>query len=142
VDGPDALVGAALERLELICDTYLSVATPVQIAAPRLMEQGADVRQRILDRVRTNFDTLRALSARYPSVEVLHGDAGWSAVLRVPSAGTEEDLVLELLERDEVLIHPGFFFDFAHESFLVASLLPEPSVFREGMRRVLERAHM
>jgi aspartate/methionine/tyrosine aminotransferase len=139
VAGPDALVRGALDRLELICDTYLSVATPVQAAAPRLIEDGAPVRQRILERVRTNYESLRALSAAYPSVEVLHGDAGWSAVLRVASIRSEEDLVLDLVERDGVLVHPGFFFDFPHESFLVASLLPEPPVFLDGIRRIMER---
>jgi len=142
VDGPDALVRGAVDRLELICDTYLSVATPVQAAAPRLIDEGAAVRQRILERVRTNYESLRALSAAYPSVELLHGDAGWSAVLRVASTRSEEDLALELLEQDGVLVHPGFFFDFPHESFLVASLLPEPPVFFEAIRRVLERVHV
>jgi alanine-synthesizing transaminase len=142
VNGPDALVRGALDRLELICDTYLSVATPVQAAAPRLIEEGASVRQRIVERVRTNFESLRALSAAHPSVELLRGDAGWSAVLRVPSTRSEEDLVLELLEQDGVLVHPGFFFDFPHESFLVVSLLPEPAAFFEGIRRMMERVHM
>jgi hypothetical protein len=74
-------------------------------------------------------------------VEVLPCDAGWSVVLRVPSTRSEEALVIELLEKDDVLIHPGFFFDFPQEAFLVSSLLPEPSLFSTGMRRVLERAH-
>ena len=70
---------------------------------------------------------------------MLHTDAGWSSVLRVPSTRSEEDLVVDLLDRDGVLVHPGFF-DFAHEAFLVVSLLAEPQVFAEGIRRVLERA--
>jgi alanine-synthesizing transaminase len=142
VDGPDAAVRGALDRLELICDTYLSVATPVQAAAPRLVEDGAIVRRRILERVRANYESLRALSAEYASVEVLHSDSGWSAVLRVASTRTEEDLVLDLVERDGVLVHPGFFFDFPHESFLVVSLLPEPPVFFEGIGRVMKRVHV
>ena len=142
VEGPDALVREALDRLELICDTYLSVATPVQIAAPRLIDAGASVRQRILDRVRANHESLRALAAAYPSVEVLHGEAGWSAVLRVASTRSEEEAVLDLIEKDGVLVHPGFFFDFPHEAFLVVSLLPEPPVFLEGIRRVMERVHL
>lgn len=141
VDGPDALAGAALARLELICDTYLSVSTPVQRAAPSLIAAGAVVRAGILDRIRSNDHELRTLAAAYPSIQVLPCEAGWSAVLRVPSTRTEEDLVVELLERDGVLVHPGFFFDFAHESFLVVSLLPERPAFVEGVRRVLERVH-
>jgi aspartate/methionine/tyrosine aminotransferase len=140
VSGPDPIVSAALDRLELICDTYLSVSTPVQVAAPRLLDEGAVVRERILDRVRTNYESLRTLAAGYPSIEVLPCDAGWSAVLRVASTISEEQLVLELLDRDGVLVHPGFFFDFAHEAFLVVSLLPERSIFLDGMRRVMERA--
>jgi aspartate/methionine/tyrosine aminotransferase len=137
VDGPDALVHDALQRLELICDTYLSVSTPVQAAAARLLADGAVVRNRILDRVRTNDAALRALASRFPSIEPLHTDAGWSAVLRVPATRSEEALVMELLERDGVLVHPGFFFDFAHEAFLVLSLLPDPALFAEGVRRLL-----
>ena len=140
VDGPDDLVRDALERLEVICDAYLSVSTPVQVAAPMLIESGALVRAQILDRVRANYRALRTAAARHPAIEVLHADAGWSAVLRVPSTRSEEDLVVDLLDRDGVLVHPGFFFDFAHEAFLIVSLLPEPQVFADGIRRVLERA--
>jgi aspartate/methionine/tyrosine aminotransferase len=80
------------------------------------------------------------MSAAHPSSEVLRCDAGWSAVVRVPATRSEEDLVLELLEHDNVLVHPGFFFDFPHEAFLVVSLLPETPTFKAGMARVLERA--
>jgi aspartate/methionine/tyrosine aminotransferase len=142
VDGPDPLVREAIDRLELICDTYLSVSTPVQVAAPRLIDQGAFVRDRILGRVRANYASLRSLAASYPSTALLPCDAGWSAVLRVASTKGEEDLVLELLTLDEVLVHPGFFFDFPHEAFLVLSLLPDPPVLAEGARRVMERVHV
>lgn len=140
VEGPQALVEAALERLELICDTYLSVSTPVQVAAPAFIEAGAAVRGAILGRIRGNYATLRHLVAVRPAIELLHADGGWSAVLRVPSTRTEEELVVDLLERDDVMVHPGFFFDFAHEAYLVVSLLPEPAAFREGISRLLERA--
>jgi len=140
VDGPDDLVAAALQRLELICDTYLSVSTPVQIAAPRLLTDGAVVRERILARVRANDATLRRIISSVPSIEALNADGGWSAVLRVPATRSEEDFVLELLERDGVLVHPGFFFDFSHEAFLVVSLLVEPAAFAEGVGRLVARA--
>jgi aspartate/methionine/tyrosine aminotransferase len=140
VDGPDDLVGEAMERLEVICDAYLSVATPVQVAAPQLIEAGASIRGQILDRVRSNYDALRSAASRHPAIEVLDAEAGWSSILRVPSTRSEEELVVDLVDLDGVLVHPGFFFDFSHEAFLVVSLLPEPRVFAEAMRRVLERA--
>ena len=77
---------------------------------------------------------------RHAAIEPLHADGGWSAVLRVPATRPEEALTIEMLERDGVLVHPGFFFDFASEAYLVVSLLPRPELFDEGIRRVLERA--
>jgi aspartate/methionine/tyrosine aminotransferase len=138
VEGPDPLVTAALARLELICDTYLSVSTPVQVAAPALIESGATIRVEIGDRIRTNHAALQAAAAFNPSVQLLAADGGWSAVIRVPSTWTEEELVIALLNERGVLVHPGFFFDFAHEAFLVLSLLPEPTLFNDGVARVME----
>jgi aspartate/methionine/tyrosine aminotransferase len=141
VDGPAALVAEALDRLELICDTYLSVSTPAQVAAPALIEGGRDVRDRILDRIRGNYGALQARAAGAPGVTVLNADGGWSAVLRVPATAGEEQLALDLLERHAVVVHPGYFFDFAHEAYLVVSLLPDPSTFERGIDLVLESAH-
>jgi hypothetical protein len=107
-----------------------------------LLTAGAEIRGRILDRIRTNERVLRRSSAAYPSIQVLPCEAGWSAVLRVPSTRSEEDLAIDLLEAAGVVVHPGFFFDFAHEAFLVVSLLPETEIFAEGVRRVMEIAHV
>ena len=140
VEGPEALVREALDRLELICDTYLSVSTPVQAAARSLIAAGDSIRSQVLARVTANYATLASLVSRHSAADLLHADAGWSAVIRVPSTQSEEDLAIALLEQDGVRVHPGFFFDFPHEAFLVVSLLPRPDDFHEGMRRVLERA--
>jgi hypothetical protein len=138
VAGPEPLVQEALDRLELILDTYLSVSTPVQIAAPELIARGAAVRDAIQTRVAGNLRLLRDEVAAVPAVELLRTEAGWSAVVRVPARRTEEEMVVGLLEHHETLVHPGFFFDFPREAFLVVSLLPEPSVFGEGVSRLLE----
>ncbi len=141
VDGPGPLVRGALDRLELICDTYLSVSTPVQHAAAKLIAGGASVRASILERITHNYRVLRESVKAYRSIDLLPADAGWSAVLRVPSTRPEEDLAIALMETAGVIVHPGFFFDFPHEAFLVVSLLPEPAVFAEGIRRVMDLAH-
>jgi hypothetical protein len=140
VGGPGPLVREALDRLEVICDAYLSVATPVQAAAPALMEAGAAVRVQIGERVGRNYAALLALAAAHPSCRVLPAEAGWYAVVRVPATRSEEDLVVELLERERVLVHPGYFFDFPHEAFLVVSLLPEPDLFSSAVARTLRFA--
>jgi aspartate/methionine/tyrosine aminotransferase len=139
LDGPADLVAEALDRLELICDTYLSVSVPVQAAARALLEQGAAVRDRIQDRLRLNDAALRAIMARSGGATVLPADGGWSAVIRVPATRSEEALVTELLERDAVVVHPGYFFDFPHEAFLVVSLLPASGLFARGVQLVQDR---
>jgi alanine-synthesizing transaminase len=136
VGGPDRLAAAALDRLELICDTYLAVSTPVQLAAATLLERGVVIRRAIASRVQANYHTLRASVARTPSCRVVPSAGGWYAVLQVPSLETEEELVLRLLA-DGVLTHPGYFFDFPRESFLIVSLLPPEAVFADGLSRVL-----
>lgn len=139
VSGPGALVEEALDRLSLICDTYLSVSTPVQVAAPALLEASSLVRERILARIRENYRALCSASRSHGAISVLPIDGGWSAVIRVPATRSEETLALDLLEHG-VVVHPGFFFDFPREAYLVVSLLPEPAMFAAGVRTILERA--
>jgi aspartate/methionine/tyrosine aminotransferase len=138
--GPPAKVDAALTAYEVIADTYLSVSTPVQAAAAELIESGTAIRAQIHARVRRNLESLRALASGYPSIDVLKVEGGWSAVLQVPQLRSEEALVLELLERDHVLVHPGFFFDFTREAFIVISLLIEPATFDRAVAAVMKRA--
>jgi len=135
--GPDPLVDDALQKLELICDTYLSVSTPVQIAAAELVRRSAAVRAQIADRARANYAALTETVASAPSCAVLRAEGGWYAVVQVPTLESEEDLVLRLLRTHAVLTHPGYFFDFSRESFLVVSLLAREAAFREGIARVL-----
>lgn len=136
VSGPDALVTAALERLETICDTYLSVSTPVQLAVPDLLKNGAVVRTEILTRVRENYARLRKMAAGHPACSVLPVEAGWYAVVQIPATESEETLVVELLEHAGLLVHPGYFFDFEREAFLVLSLLPDPATFSSAVNRL------
>src|SRR5262245_45795883 len=136
VSGRDDRVTAALKRLELICDTYLSVSTPVQCAAAELLDRGAPVRDQIAARVRRNDATLRTLAASNAACGVLANDAGWYAVMHVPSYESEEQLVLRLLDAG-VLVHPGYFFDFARESYPVVSLLTPEAPFDQGIACVL-----
>ena len=137
--GPEEFVRPALERLEVICDTYLSVATPVQAGLPALLTEGAGIRTAIRDRVTRNYRALLKTAPRCPSVDVLPAEGGWYAVIQVPAMQSEESLVLHLLDHDRVLVHPGYFFDFPREAFLVLSLLPRPEVFDRAVSRVLDR---
>jgi aspartate/methionine/tyrosine aminotransferase len=139
IAGPAAVRAEAREKLELIADTYLSVGTPVQHAAARLLELGPAVQAQIASRVRGNLDLLRAAIGTESACRVLEVEGGWCATLQVPRIRKEEEWALELLSEDNVLVQPGFFYDFESEAFLVVSLLTEPEMFREGCRRVLAR---
>jgi alanine-synthesizing transaminase len=140
VAGPERIVSEALERLELVCDTYLSVSTPVQLAAAELLERGGAIRRQIAARIAANHGGLKALSAAAPSCRVLRASGGWYAVVQVPTLRSEEELVLDLLTRDGVLVHPGYFYDFPRASYLIVSLLTPEGPFATGVGRMLERA--
>jgi len=138
VGGPPDLRRRIVSALELVADSYLSVATPVQRALPGVLELAPRIRAAILERLRGNLSGLRAALADRPEVELFEPEGGWSAVLRFSRPVSDEELALELLERKGVLIHPGYFFDFTTDDFLVLSLLPEPGPFAEGVRRLAE----
>jgi alanine-synthesizing transaminase len=134
--GSSDLVTSALDRLEFVCDTYLSVSTPIQAAAAELLSRGAAVRTQIQSRIAANYLTLAEQVERAPSCTLLVADGGWSAILRVPAIGSEEELAVRLVG-EGVVVHPGYFFDFPHEAYLVVSLLPPLEEFAEGVSRVL-----
>jgi alanine-synthesizing transaminase len=140
VAGPPARAADAMERLELIADTFLSVGTPVQTATARLLALGRRMRHAIAARVAANRAHISsALHASSPCT-LLGAEGGWSAILRVPATRTDEDWATALLAEDGVLVHPGYFFDLRGGTFLVLSLLPPPGIFAEGVRRILARA--
>jgi alanine-synthesizing transaminase len=137
VSGPPDQQREALARLEVIADTYLSVATPVQLAAPPWLGRRAELSRPIAERTASNLAVLRESLNEAPQATLLAPEGGWYAVLQVPATHSEEQLVVSLLERHGVLVHPGFYFDFAREAYVVLSLLPRPDVFREGATRLL-----
>jgi alanine-synthesizing transaminase len=139
VTGPAALVRAALARLELIADTYLSVGTPVQLALPGLLQAGASLRRHILERVQRNRAFLAAALGAGSPCTLLPAEAGWCAILRVPEIMSDEAWAARVLEQDSVLVQPGYFFDLAMGATLVLSLIVEEPIFSEGVGRLLAR---
>jgi alanine-synthesizing transaminase len=133
--GPDHL--AAVDGLEWIADTYLSVSTPIQLALPRILTASGPVQEQIRTQTASNLQHLNKWTAGSPC-RCLPPEGGWYAVLEVPRIRTEEDWVLQLLAEKDVLVQPGFFYDFESEAFLVLSLLTPPAIFAEGLRRILE----
>jgi aspartate/methionine/tyrosine aminotransferase len=135
VNGPPQLRGEAIEKLEWIADTYLSVSTPVQCAAEALLAAGEQVQRQIRERCAVHLAEARAMLAGSAG-NILAVEGGWYITIQVPRMRSEEEWALGLLERDNVLVQPGYFYDFASEAYLVVSLLTAPQVFREGMERL------
>ena len=129
----------AIEKLEWIADTYLSVSTPVQCAAARLLAAGEEVQREIRERTAANLQFAREALAGSPA-GILAVEGGWYITIQVPRVRSEEEWTLELLERENVLVQPGFFYDFEAEAFLVVSLLTEKQVFEQGIGRIREMA--
>ncbi|MFB3906527.1 MAG: pyridoxal phosphate-dependent aminotransferase [Acidobacteriota bacterium] len=133
VTGPEAFRRAALERLEIVADTFLSVGTPVQHALSGLLALRFSIQKEIRARLLENLAALRRTLAG-SAAEVLPIEAGWCAVVRLPRVRSEDQWVVDLLEHSGTLIHPGYFYDFQEEPFGVLSLLPLPSVFERGVK--------
>ena len=136
VSGPQALVQTAVERLEIIADTYLSPSTPVQLALPKFLAMRQGLQAQLLRRISTNIAVLDGVLRESKLLTRLEREGGWYAVLRVPATGPDEDLAVALLERCSVLVHPGHFFNFSQDGFLVLSLITPELQFREGVRQL------
>jgi aspartate/methionine/tyrosine aminotransferase len=135
--GPVGLVGDAMARLEVIADTYLSLNAPIQHALPQLLAQRKTIQPQILSRIEVNLGELDGRLARQQSISRLKIEGGWYAVLRVPAEQSDEELAIRLIEERGVLVHPGHFYEFAHDGYLVISLLARVEEFAEGIARLI-----
>ncbi len=136
--GPAAQSEAAQARLEVISDTYLSMNAPIQWATPALLEQQRSIQRQLLDRVLANLAELHRRLAAQKMCQRLEVEGGWYAILRVPVTQTDEELAVDLLRRKSVLVHPGHFYDFPSDGYLVLSLIAAENEFAEGIKRLME----
>jgi alanine-synthesizing transaminase len=137
ITGPEPCKAQALARLEVIADTYLSMNAPIQLAIPAFLEQRHSFQTQLLARVRKNLAGLdRQLSAQ-KSCSRLQLEGGWYAILRVPATRSDEDLAIHLLNTKNLYVHPGHFYDFPSDGYLVVSLITPELDFAEGLARLL-----
>lgn len=136
VGGPEPLAAQAMERLEIIADTYLSASGPSQRAVPRILADRVLAQRPLRERLAQNLAALRALRPPAAPWEPLRVEGGWTAVLKIPRARSEQEWATMLVEEQGVLVHPGFFYDFPREGYLALSLIVEPGVFKEAILRL------
>ena len=143
VCGPESATAPALARLGVISDSFLSVATPVQRALPEILAAAPALRARTLERLRANLAALRG-ALRDGAASVLEVEAGWSAIVRLPEVGLDDEaFALALLERAGVLVHPGSLYDLPGCHTVVSLLVPPETLARGGAllaREVAARA--
>jgi len=137
VSGPEPAKKEALARLEVIADTYLSVNAPIQLALPAFLQQRAEFQHQLRARISENLRELDRQLAGQKSCSRLEVEGGWNAVVRVPAARSDEELALELLVGHGVYVHPGHFYDFPSEGYLVVSLITPTYALAEGLTRLL-----
>jgi len=138
VSGPERERRRAIERLEIIADTYLSVATPLALALPRLLETRQTIQPQILARLRSNLGWLDRQLPSSSLVKRQKLEGGWYVVLTLPMTRSDEAWAVELVRRDGVLVHPGHFYEFSTENHVVVSLLPPPEIFEPALIHLLE----
>jgi alanine-synthesizing transaminase len=139
LSGEGALVRAAADRLEFITDAYLSASTPAQLAAETLLPLRGPIQTRILERLEANQRAAERAFDSHSSAHWLPRQGGWYLVLRLPEGEEEEELAHQLLVDDQVVVHPGFFYDFPEGEHLVVSLIPRSDEFAKGLSRVARR---
>jgi alanine-synthesizing transaminase len=137
VSGPEDLARTAVDRLEVIADTYLSPSTPIQLALPKFLALRHGLQAQLQRRIASNLEFLDSALRESKCISRLDREGGWYAILRVPITGTDEDLAVALIERSSVRVYPGHFFNFSQEGFLVLSLITREQQFREGVSRLL-----
>lgn len=137
VSGPDELKHEALNRLEVIADTYLSMNAPMQWAISAMLEERVGIQRQLITRIHANLAELDRQLAIQTLCTRLEVEGGWYVILRVPVTGSDEELAIALLRQEGVLVQPGHFYDFARDGHLVVSLITPEDVFHAGMERLL-----
>ncbi|MGH9327962.1 MAG: pyridoxal phosphate-dependent aminotransferase [Terriglobia bacterium] len=136
VTGPPAVQHEAIRRMEVIADTFLSVSTPVALAFPSLLELRRSIGSQILERVLSNLALLDQQISGESPISRLHVEGGWYAILRLPRILTDEDWALLFLRKEGVAVHPGHFYDFPDDGYVVVSLLPSSEIFVAAIRKL------
>lgn len=138
ISGPASQAQPAIDRLEIIADTYLSLNAPIQLAAPVLLEQRKTIQPQLISRIRQNLAELDRELIQQKSCSRLEVQGGWYAVVRIPATGSDEDRAIELLKRGSVLVHPGHFYDFPNDGYIVLSLIVSQEQFADGVWALLQ----
>jgi len=137
VSGESGKADAAGGGLSTLLDFYLSVSAPVQHAAARLLALRQPIQDQIQSRLARNCRFLREQVVHAANFSLLRREGGWYAIVDIVDAWRDEARAVHLLNNADTLVHPGIFYDFGREGYVVLSLLPEPAFFEPGVRHLV-----
>jgi len=136
VGGNPEICSEARDRLEMITDLYLSVSTTVQHAVERLLALRKPIQRQLLSRIDSNSRFLEAQLTCNENARMLMREGGWYAVIEITDWLSDEERALQLLEKDNIFVHPGYFYEFHKNGFLVVSLITPVDTFQTGISRM------
>ncbi len=137
ITGPSQEREEAISRLENLSDLYLSASTPIQNALPSWFEKKDIIQFEIRSRIQDNFEFLKSAVTSFSSLIMPKTEGGWCTPLKLPQIKSDEAWALNLLEKAQTLVHPGYLYDFSDDSWIVLSLMTKSEEFKEGIRRIL-----
>lgn len=136
VTGPSAEVTEAVGRLEFLSDLYLSVSSPIQHSLADWLELRPGIQNEISSCLLDNERYLLNKVNMQTSGQWILREGGWSGVLHF--AGDDEERALSLLQERNVLVQPGYWFDFPENGYIVLSLLAERDEFKGAIDRIFQ----
>lgn len=138
VSGPNKLKQEAINRLEIISDTFLSVNTPVQNSLPIWLENYEELHNQIKHRVIINYFRIKDQILANSAIELLNVEGGWNGILRFPNIFTDEQWVELFLKKYRLFLQPGYFYDFERGAYLLVSLLLPENIIKKNIIAVLD----
>lgn len=139
VFGPEWKLQQALNRLEVIADTFLSMNAPIQRALPAWLGARQDIQRQLMARLTENLEMLDSALSSQEMVSRLEVESGWYVILRVPALTSDEETAARLIQESGVSAHPGRFFGFPESGWLILSLLAPAAEFRQGVEVILNK---
>jgi aspartate/methionine/tyrosine aminotransferase len=138
VTGREPKVQAALDDLEIIADTFLSVHHPIQLSLPDLLSKSGAFRKDYRREVQSRWETCRALLQKIPGLKWVAPRGGFYLTVRVTGERerSEERWVMDLMEQKGVFVHPGYFFDLEDGIHFVFTYLTRPDILSDALRKI------
>lgn len=136
VSGDAAWVRQTLSALETISDLFLPVNEAAQFAVPTLLREGRGFEMEYRHAIRRRRDLAVEILSQNRRVSLLPPQGGFYLTFRIDGPAVDDEKVaLDLLKREQILVHPGFFYDLPPSHF-VASFTADTDQIQAGFTQL------